>query len=277
MSGSFTMFVIYYRRCEMRNVIIIGFIFLLSAPAWAERILLIGDPQYGWFGMRECKEERKNFQKIIDIANEEKFYTLIILGDLADSYPKTSWKRARQVDLFLNSIAKIKSARVIFVAGNHDLGEEMTPETMRKFEKDFGAPTWFVFNLGGYKFLVINTTLFRNRERLPRLYDEQMKFIERNRDAKFILGHHPPFQKKAPQSKGYYNWPPKVWRAIAPLFPPDTYFFSGHTHRPFQRIIYDFHIINPGTCCAPWRNGFTSYGVLEINNGQIKYQKYILR
>jgi predicted phosphodiesterase len=248
----------------------------LPAPALAGKILIVSDTQYGWFGLRGDRKERENFQKIIDLANSGRFEALIILGDMADAYPKTFWRRSRQVRALLDDVAKIKNTRVFFVAGNHDVGDNPTPETMEKFKKDFGFPTWYAFYFGGHKFLAIDTTLFKNRKRLPRLYDEQVKFIEKNRDAKFVLGHHPPFQKKSNRLGGYFSWPADAWRAVSSLFPAGTFFFSGHTHRPFERIIDGFRIINAGTCCAPWRNGIKSYGILELDGADIRYQEYIL-
>lgn len=247
-------------------------VFLFSASAGAEKVLLVGDPQYGWFGNPACKFERQNFQKIIKMINEENFDALVILGDMADSYPKgRNDRRSRQAILFLEDVKKVKNARVIYVAGNHDLGDFPNAETIKRFEKNFSVPAWYAFHFGGHKFLVINTTLLKNHKRMPQLYENQMKFIKENRDARIVLGHHPMFYKNPNENNKYYSWPTRVRNDILPLFAPGTYFFSGHTHKPFQKMTGSLHHINVGTCCAPWKRGGTSYGVLEINGKEIRY------
>lgn len=251
-------------------------IFLFSLSASAEKILLVGDPQYGWFGNTACKFERQNFQKIVKIVNEEKFDALIVLGDIADSYPKTKGRRNGQVSLFLEDVKKVKNARVYYVAGNHDLGDFPNAETIKRFEKNFGVPAWYAFHIGENKFLVIDTTLLKNHKRMPQLYSEQIKFIQENKNTTIVLGHHPMFYKNPNENNKYYSWPTKARNDILPLFAPGTYFFSGHTHNPFQKIAGTLHHINIGTCCAPWKRGGTSYGVLEINRKTIRYTEKIL-
>lgn len=243
----------------------------------AGKILIASDPQYGWFGSIACKSERQKFQKIVKIVNEEKFDALVVLGDLADSYPKgKGGRRNGQVGLFLEDAKKIKSARVFYVAGNHDLGDFPNAETIKRFEKNFGVPAWYAFHLGGYKFLVVNTALLKNHKRLPQLYDEQIKFIKDNRDARAVFGHHPMFYKNPNENNKYYSWPARTRNGILPLFAPGTYFFSGHTHKSFQKMAGDLYHINVGTCCAPWRRGGTTYGVLEINDGIVRYTEKTL-
>lgn len=261
----------FKKESVMRHTVLVFICLIFPVPALAEKILVTGDTQYGWFGMRGDRKERENFRKIVNIINDEKFDAVIVLGDLADSYPKTFWRRSRQIRALLDDIGGIKNARVFFVPGNHDLSDRPTAETEKKFREDFGTPVRYTFRIGGYKFLVINTTLIQNYKWMPKEYDEQLKFIGQNRDARFILGHHPPFYKNPKEGNSYFRWKTKPRNDILPLFAPGTYFFSGHTHRPFQTITDGLNNMNPGTCCAPWRNGHKSYGVLEISGKTIRY------
>ena len=73
-------------------------------------------------------------------------------------------------------------------------------------------------------------------------------------------------------TKGHYRWPFRPRRDILRLLKPGTLVISGHTHRPFQTMMDDgWRNIGVGTCCAPWRNGPRTYGVLEISPKAIVY------
>jgi predicted phosphodiesterase len=260
----------------MCRIIPIFFCLVLPLRASAEKILITSDTQYGWFGTAACNKEREYFRKIIDIVNEEKFDALIILGDLADSYPRTRISRARQVGFLLEDLKKVRRARVYMLAGNHDLGEDAPGWAVREFESAFGVPTRYAFQLGGYKFLVLNSALIQNYEERPREYSEQLEFIRKNADARFILVHHPPFYRDPKEGDSYYRWKKKPRKDILPLLAPGTLIFSGHTHRPFQTVTGGSHNIGVGTCCAPWGKGRRSYGVLEISPGTIRYAEKFL-
>jgi predicted phosphodiesterase len=255
----------------LRPYVLVIACLLIPVQASAEKILITADTQYGWFGTRACAKERASFRKIVDIVNGEKFDALIILGDLADSYPRTRQSRARQVNFLLDDLKRIRHARVFLVAGNHDLGEDAPNWAVREFEIAFGTPTQYAFRIGGHKFLVLNSTLLQNYRERPLEYRAQLEFIRRNSDAKFVLVHHPPFSYSPREPGGYFRWKVKPRNDILPLLRPGTYIFSGHTHRAFQRTTSGLRNMGVGTCCAPWGNGRLTYGVLEISPAEIRY------
>jgi predicted phosphodiesterase len=244
---------------------------LLPSTGSAAKILIVGDPQYGWHGTAACVKERAYFRKIINLVNRYGYDALVILGDLADSYPGMR-KRPHQVRLLKQDLQLIKRAKLYLVPGNHDLTEQDGPATARRFRRVFGRPDRYVFKLAGKKFLAINTTLIRNRHRWPKRYAAQVAFMRQHRDADFVLGHHPAFRHRLTERDAYTNWPRTVRRELLGIFGPQARFLSGHTHEPFVNTVNRQQHLNPGSCCARRPQGRLSYGILEINGDKTEFR-----
>jgi 3',5'-cyclic AMP phosphodiesterase CpdA len=116
-----------------------------------------------------------------------------------------------QVDAFRKTIARVSdSIPLLFLPGNHDIGNDPTVASLDAYRLRFGAD-YYGFWYGGLRCLVLNSTLMQNPTALPRetsLQDDW--FAEEIEQAKLssthclIFTHHPWFLDNIDEDDSYW-------------------------------------------------------------------------
>lgn len=172
--------------------------------------VLAADPQFGMIGAcklnksaptwePEMKLTREAIQKANAMDPKPKFF--LVCGDMLDALPfeKDAISHYNNNDIVVRDqqyadFMKIfkeeldPEIKLIFVSGNHDVGDVPSKETLTKYRNEFG-PDYFKFWVGGVKFVVLNSQFFYSPEAVPEETVLHDKWIEENiadRSAKFI-------------------------------------------------------------------------------------------
>ena len=141
---------------------------------------------------------------------------VVVLGDLTNCFPAPEGDdevQARQVKDFKASIAKVDAdIPLVFVSGNHDVGNVARPETVRAYVERFGDD-YFEFHARGVHGLVLNTQMFENAQHVQEGLEAQKRWLEQKLEKppaapvrhRLIFGHIPPFIFEADEPNGYFN------------------------------------------------------------------------
>ena len=120
--------------------------------------IMLSDTQLGMYASNEnFVQETANYEFAVAAINRLKPGFVIILGDLvnkADDLAQTAeYQRISQsID---------PSIPVYHVAGNHDVGNEPTPDTLAAYRKSFGRD-YYSFRAGPVYGIVLNSTLMHS-------------------------------------------------------------------------------------------------------------------
>src|SRR5689334_21531988 len=117
--------------------------------------LQMSDPQFGMYtANKDFAQETANFEFAIATANRLRPKFVVITGDLVNE-----GGNAAQIAEFRRISAKLDPAIKLYnVAGNHDVGNEPTPETLAGYRKVFG-PDYYRFQEGDLEGFVLNSSL----------------------------------------------------------------------------------------------------------------------
>ncbi|XP_059572822.1 serine/threonine-protein phosphatase CPPED1 isoform X2 [Alligator mississippiensis] len=210
------------------------------------------DPQFGlmkaWAigdcdsGGDEWEEEIKLTEQAVQAINKlnpkPKFF--VLCGDLIHGMPGTQWRKDQEQDL-KNVLKKVdQDIPLVFVSGNHDIGNAPTPETIDDYCKHWGDD-YFSFWIGGVFFLVLNSQLYFNSSKCPELkqaQDEwlngQLAIAEKQKCKHVIVFQHIPlFLKDPDEDHDYFNLEKSVRHNIMEKFQKAGIkaVFSGHCHK----------------------------------------------
>lgn len=137
---------------------------------------------------------------------------------------------------------------LLFVPGNHDIGDKPSPampakplsvDSAQTYETAFGASR-YAFEHAGVVFIVINSSLVNSdtdAEREQRLWLEQQL---QQADGKriFLFSHYPPFIHDASEVDHYDNYaePGRSWLLSLAVRYRVEVIFSGHVHQFFYNV-----------------------------------------
>ncbi|XP_062999088.1 serine/threonine-protein phosphatase CPPED1 [Elgaria multicarinata webbii] len=210
------------------------------------------DPQFGLMkaysigdcssGGDEWEEEHLLTQQAVQAINRlsprPKFF--VLCGDLVHGMPGTPWRKAQTRDLkdILKGVSR--DIPVVFVSGNHDLGNAPTPETIEDYCQEWGDD-YFSFWVGGVFFLVLNTQLYFDASKCPELkqaqdawLDRQLAVAEEKQCQHVVVFQHIPLFRKDPnEAHDYFNLDESIRRELLGKFHKAGVkaVFSGHYHR----------------------------------------------
>ncbi|XP_064376429.1 serine/threonine-protein phosphatase CPPED1 isoform X2 [Dromaius novaehollandiae] len=142
------------------------------------------DPQFGlmkaWAigdcdnGGDEWGEEIKLTEQAVQAINKlnpkPKFF--VLCGDLIHGMPGTQWRKDQEQDLKHVLKNTDQDIPLVFVSGNHDIGNTPTSETIDSYCKNWGDD-YFSFWVGGVFFLVLNSQLYFDSSKCPELKQAQ--------------------------------------------------------------------------------------------------------
>jgi serine/threonine-protein phosphatase CPPED1 len=212
--------------------------FCLAAQAQDPAFFMqISDTQFGMFSdNHDVEQEVANFEFVIASVNRLKPLFLINCGDLINKA-----RDAGQESEYLRIKGKIALGIAYYqVPGNHDVGNEPTPESLAAYRKTFGTD-YYSFRKGPIFGIVLDSSLYKAPGKALDAAAKQQQWLEaelekaKNSGAERIVvfQHIPLFLEHADEPEQYFNWPVEARKKMLDLLHRYSveYVFAGHYHR----------------------------------------------
>ena len=218
-------------------LIVFAFVRVTSTQERTEFFIQLADPQFGAFTAdKDFTQETANYEFAVVNINRLRPAFVVICGDLIN---KVGDKK--QADEYFRITAKIdRSIPVHAVSGNHDVGNEPTPETVKAYKSRFG-PNYYSFRHGRVYGIVIDTSIISAPGKVQPEADAQEAWLQaelsraRGSGAPHVVvfQHHSWFLEKADEPTQYFNVPIEARRRYLDLLKSSgvRYVFAGHYHR----------------------------------------------
>jgi serine/threonine-protein phosphatase CPPED1 len=213
-------------------------ILLLATSAWpAGFFVQMSDPQFGMYTEnRDFEQETVNFEFAIATANRLHPDFVVITGDLTNQAGNAS-----QIAEYHRIAAKLNPAIKLYnVAGNHDVGNQPTPETLAAYRQQYG-PNYYRFRSRDLEAFVLDGSLISAPEHAQAEADRQEAWLKtelgkpRGEGVRFrvVFQHQPWFLENADEPDQYFNIPKATRQRYLKLFHETgvTHVFAGHYHR----------------------------------------------
>ncbi|KAM3859757.1 serine/threonine-protein phosphatase CPPED1 [Diretmus argenteus] len=169
---------------------------------------------------------------------------IVLCGDLVHAMPDTPFRAGQERDLKEALRGTDPSIPLVFVSGNHDLGNTPTPSTVQQYCSAWGDD-YFSFWVGGVLCLVLNSQLFYDASACPQLKAAQETWLEEQlsrascsstepKPKHVLVFQHIPLYLKSPEEEDdYFNLQTAVRHDLLDRFKKAGVkaVFSGHYHR----------------------------------------------
>ncbi|KAM6156186.1 serine/threonine-protein phosphatase CPPED1 isoform 2-T2 [Rhynchocyon petersi] len=187
---------------------------------------------------QEIRLTEQAVQAINKLNPKPRFF--VLCGDLVQAMPGRPWRREQTDDLQQVLKNVHREIPLVFVSGNHDIGNVPTAESIREFCQTWGDD-YFSFWVGGVLFLVLNSQFFFDASKCPTLkqaqdqwLDEQLSIAgERKCKHAIVFQHIPLFLQSVDEDDNYFNLTKSVRQELADRFIKAGVkaVFAGHYHR----------------------------------------------
>jgi serine/threonine-protein phosphatase CPPED1 len=256
-------------------------LFLPGTPVRAAEpffFIQLTDPQFGMFtGDREFAQETANFEFAVATVNRLRPAFVVITGDLVNKPGDPS-----QIAEYQRILARLDPAIPVYnLAGNHDVENVPTPETIAAYTNIFG-PDYFTFEQNGLFGIVLNSVLIHSPKHTAELLEAQDRWLKaqletaREKGARHIVvfQHHPWFLKTADEPDEYFNIPRERRSRYLALFREFgvKYLFCGHYHRNALARDQGFEVITTGPVGKPLGNDGSGLRLAIVKDDGIEHR-----
>jgi 3',5'-cyclic AMP phosphodiesterase CpdA len=199
------------------------------------RIALVSDPHVST--KPRCAPYIEHFKQVIAEVNKAKIDLVLIPGDLTDDAQPASFAEFREM-------AKGFESPVLFVPGNHDVGNRplppkpatVTEAKIARYEKQIGSPFYVKEPLPALRVIGITSSIFASGLASE---DKQWSFLGRELASPhdgftLLLSHYPPFFAHPDEVDDYFNISTASRTRLLALLKQGQVaaILSGHLHRP---------------------------------------------
>jgi 3',5'-cyclic AMP phosphodiesterase CpdA len=237
------------------------------------------DPQFGMYTAdRDFAHETANWEFAIANVNRLHPAFLVVTGDLTNTAGD-----AAQIAEYKRINAKLdRSIHLYNVAGNHDVGNDPTPETLAAYRATYG-PDYYSFREGSLYGIVLDSSLFKAPAKVADEAAKQEKWLEgelakaQAAGALIVVFQHIPwFLESAGEADQYFNIPMDTRRRALSLLHRFgvRYVFAGHYHRNSFGRDGDLDMITSGPAGMPIGPDPSGLRIGEVNGGAIAYKYY---
>jgi len=224
-----------------KSFLLFSFFFVLVFPCIGQEpphyFVMLTDTQFGMYESNKgFSRETANYEFAVAAVNRLKPAFVIVLGDLVNKEGN-----ADQIREFLRISKKIDPAIPLhYVAGNHDVGAEPTPELLAAYRQNIG-PDYYSFRSGPVYGIILNSSLIMDSDKAEAEYEKQNSWLKRELETAKESGapqivvflHHPLFLKDPGEPAQYSNLPLERRKIMLELFHRYNvrYVFAGHIHQ----------------------------------------------
>jgi 3',5'-cyclic AMP phosphodiesterase CpdA len=238
----------------------------------------MADPQFGMFTKdRDFAQETANYEFAIANANRLKPKFVIVCGDLVNKPGDKA-----QIAEYRRITAKLDpSIRVYHVAGNHDVGNEPTPQSIASYREQFG-PDYYSFREGGLYGIVLDSSLIHSPAKAPELYDAQERWLQaelKKAQASaaphvVVFQHHPFFLERGDEPDQYFNIPLARRKPLLDAFRDAgiRYLFAGHYHRNSYGVDGEAKMITTGPVGMPLGGARSGFRAVWFTRNELSHE-----
>ena len=254
--------------------------FTLAGTLAAQTFIQMSDPQFGMFTKDKAfEQETANFEIAIATANRLQPAFVVITGDLINKPDD-----AAQVAEYKRITAKLNPKIKLFsVAGNHDLGNETTRESLAQYRERFG-PDYYSFRTGDVAGLVLNSNLEKGAEKVPEEAAKMEAWLRNELERVKLTGvkhiivfqHISFFLKDADEKDEYFNIPKVVRERYLRLLHEYgvRQVFAGHLHRNELGSDGDLEMVTSAPVGMPLGGAKSGIRVVTVKDGTVTHKFY---
>ena len=138
-------------------------------------------------------DETRLYGKAIAEANRLRPDFVVMCGDMVnDSDDEAQLDELWRITGLLDDAIPMH-----WVAGNHDVGNELTPESLATYRRRFGEDNFF-FDHGGSRFVVLNSNVAYDPSHVPEEWERQVDFLRDALSRSAATGQRPRRSLHAP-------------------------------------------------------------------------------
>ena len=263
-------------------VFALGLADLPAAPAAPFFFIQLTDPQFGMAASdASFSQETANLEFAVATANRLRPAFVIVTGDLVNRTGDAS-----QIAEYQRILGRLDPAiRAYSIPGNHDVGNEPTPESLAAYTKRFG-PDHFSFTVGSFVGIAIDSCLIHTPKNVKAEAERQDQWLRaelakaRRDGARHIVvfQHHPLFVNDAAEAAGYENTPLEARGRLLALFRESgvRHLFAGHYHQNALAREGDLQVITTGPIGMPLRGAKSGMRIVVVTDAGIEHRYYDL-
>ena len=226
-------------------------------------------------------DETRLYEKAIAEANRLRPQFVAMCGDMvndADDQAQLDelWRITGQLD---------DAIPMHWVAGNHDVGNEVTPESLARYRKRFGKDN-YLFDHGRSRFIVLNSNVPCDPSRVPEEWEYQLDFLRdalqgaRDQDSHNIVvfTHHPLFLNDPDEEDSIFVIPRVRRRVLLDLLTSSqaTAVFAGHYHRNCYATVDGLQMVTSGSVGYPLGDDPSGFRTVKVHDGHLEHEYHAL-
>ena len=252
----------------------------LAGTLAAQTFIQMSDPQFGMFTKdKDFAQETANLEFAIATANRLVPAFVVITGDLINK-PGDAAMTAEYKRITAKLDPKIK---LFSVAGNHDVGNEPTRESLAWYRERYG-PDYYSFRIGDVAGVVLNSNLEKGAEKVPEeaakmeaWFRTELERVKLAGARHIIVFQHISFFLKEPDEKDeYFNIPKAVRERYLRLLHEYgvQQVFAGHYHRNELGRDGDLEMVTSAPVGMPHEGAKSGIRVVTVKDGTVTHKFY---
>lgn len=241
-------------------------------------------PPTGRYWLEDIKKAEKAVECINNLEPPPSF--VVVCGDLCNAFPVTDkMMRAEQERDFKEIMMRIKpSIPLVCACGNHDVGNQPTPEGVALYRSSFGDD-FYSFWRGSVLFVVLNSQYYYDSSEIQQLNHEQELWLEsvldegKKRSARIIVFQHiPPFIKQVDEADEYFNLPKSIRTPLLNKLEAAgvTHIFCGHLHYNAYGTYKSMELITTSAVGYSLGNDAQGMRIVKITKSGLEHSYYAL-
>ena len=275
-----------------------------GAAAMSFFFIQMADPQLGMFaassGLSESKieefrrmglrirpapqitgfaDETALYEKAIAEVNRLRPDFVVMCGDMVnDQDDQEQLAEVERITAQLDS-----DIPMYWAAGNHDVGNTPTPESLRLYRQRYGEDD-YSFDHKGSHFLVLNSCIFFDPSEIPGEWERQLQFVTQDlqkatadRPEHILVSvHHPLFVGTPDDDDSWLVIPQERRRVLLELFKGHgvTAVFTGHWHQNNLATDGELQMVTTGPVGYPLGDDPSGFRIVKVLGPRIEHEYY---
>ena len=225
--------------------------------------------------------ETELYESAIASANRLGPEFVITCGDMTNDVDDPA-----QFDELTRITTKLDSRIPMYwVAGNHDVGNVVSSESLAQYRGRFGEDDYF-FDHRGSRFVVLNSNIPLDPSEVPHEWERQREFAEEavgearrhGVDHILVFTHHPLFLRDKDEEDSFVILPRERRRVLLEMFHRHrvSAVFAGHWHRNVYGSDGDLEMVTSGSVGYPLGDDPSGLRIVKVLEDRIEHEYFAL-